>query len=436
MIVAGSYMSSDGDRPDGNGELRNAFVRMGREIDRHWGLDVMALWTDNEASDPGPLGAPELKNGQFETRLGLAAVTLSHQHSNAAGDVKIYVTDGRGYWFEQANGSDTLTDFSGDGLRARETLFLWPETQIVLGLDIERITGDVRFRPAVGQTTQFDGRTLRTISPYAALSKTFQLGEWTLTPSAGIRYYDHNTFDSETSPHAGLVLERGPLALRANASRGINYPGLEVIVFSTNVIPPLGESWRDLEAERVEHWEFGASYEALPGLVFDLAGFYDKGRNRYVFVPPPPPPPFWTNLDGADVRGLEGSVSWAIDRDWHLFGAVTLLDPSPTALPYTPRQTYVAGLNGQRNRWRLSLDAQRVGSQYVLSQGRSTTAVNTQRVDSFLLVSGRLGYMWRESAPSVELFVAGENLGDADYEYRPDYPMPGRWGMAGVSVRW
>jgi outer membrane cobalamin receptor len=33
-----------------------------------------------------------------------------------------------------------------------------------------------------------------------------------------------------------------------------------------------------------------------------------------------------------------------------------------------------------------------------------------------------------------EIFVAMENLLDANYAYRPGYPMPGRWGQIGLSA--
>jgi outer membrane receptor protein involved in Fe transport len=34
-----------------------------------------------------------------------------------------------------------------------------------------------------------------------------------------------------------------------------------------------------------------------------------------------------------------------------------------------------------------------------------------------------------------EVYVAGENLTDKNYEYRPNYPMPGINGMLGVQLR-
>jgi iron complex outermembrane receptor protein len=35
----------------------------------------------------------------------------------------------------------------------------------------------------------------------------------------------------------------------------------------------------------------------------------------------------------------------------------------------------------------------------------------------------------------AEVFLAGENLIDEDYEYLPGYPMPGINGVLGVAVK-
>jgi iron complex outermembrane receptor protein len=34
-----------------------------------------------------------------------------------------------------------------------------------------------------------------------------------------------------------------------------------------------------------------------------------------------------------------------------------------------------------------------------------------------------------------EVYVAGENLTDTDYEYRPNYPMPGATCMVGIQLK-
>ncbi len=433
-LIGGGHMRSDGHRDDGDGRLTNALAQVGVQMDRHWSVGALALGSDNRARDPGPLGRPQLNNGEYQTRLGLLSVSLSHRHTLAQGDVKLYATDGRGYWYRQAGtAGDTLTDWSQAGLRAREVLSPWADGELMAGLDVDTVTGRVRFRPTNARPTQFDGAPrLRVVSPYAAVNHRLDLGSWSLTPSVGLRWYDHSQFDSVAAPHAGVMLEGGPWTLRYQWARGINYPGLDVIVFSQNVIPGLGQSWRKLSPERVDHSEFGIRHAVADTLSLDLAVFNDRGANRYVFVPPPPPPPVYVNRGGASVKGAEATVTWQPASDWSVFAGVTWLDSTPSSLPYTPRWSAAAGLTGAFGPWRLSVDAQVVDDQYVLSQGRSATAVNTLKVDSYALLNARLAF---RLSPQAEVFLAVENVTDTDYELRPAYPMPGRSAMLGVSAR-
>jgi iron complex outermembrane receptor protein len=432
MLLGGGYMRSDGHRDDGDGRLANGLARVGLQLSPNWSVGALALASENEARDPGPENQPRLKNGEYQTRLGLGALTLSHRHDRAQGEIRLYATDGRGYWLRQAGtAGDTLTDWTQRGLRAREQLAPWPDGEVVVGLDVENVRGDVRFRPTNAPARTFEGPTLRIASPYVAVSHRIAVGQWRLTPSVGLRWYDHNTFGSESAPHAGLVLEHGPLALRFNAARGINYPGLDVIVFSQNVIPALGQSWRNLTAERVDHVEVGARYALGRTLSLDLALYRDRGADRYVFVPPPPPPPVFTNRGGATVKGAEATLTWQPQTDRSLFVGVTRQSAAPESLPYTPESSIVAGGSASFGPWRLSADAQYLGSQFVLSQSRSATAVNTQKVGSYALLNARLGY---RALRAVELFIAVENLADEDYALRPGYPMPGRSAMFGVSA--
>jgi iron complex outermembrane receptor protein len=257
-----------------------------------------------------------------------------------------------------------------------------------------------------------------------------------VTPSAGIRYYDNSDFDSEWSPHAGVILGYGPTEIHAGYARGVVYPGLDVVVFSEKVIPGLGESWRDLRAERSDHFEVGARHWFGDVVVADLTLFHDDGRDRYVVVPPPPPPPVYANLEEFTIRGLEATVTVFPHPKVALFAGLTLLDTDPSDLPYAPSTTVTAGLNWRLlEALRLSVDSQYVSEMYVNSRARRAGAASTEKVDAYFLLNAKLGYRVTPDAWDFEgeVFVAGENLTDTDYELRPGYPMPGINWMAGVQ---
>jgi iron complex outermembrane receptor protein len=106
-------------------------------------------------------------------------------------------------------------------------------------------------------------------------------------------------------------------------------------------------------------------------------------------------------------------------------------------LPYAPDISISSGLNWSfLDRFTLSLDSQYLDEMTVTSQARKAGAQNTSEVDSYFLLNGKLsyGFALKRSGLEGEVFVAGENLTDTDYEYLPDYPMPGINGMLGISI--
>lgn len=430
-LVGGAFVRSRGHRPDAAGRLANGLVR-GRWM-APGGLEARLTWMRAEsfALDPGPEGRPDLRNGRYESGVDLLSGAVSRRGEHAGVDVMGYRTVGRGHWLRQAGTTgDTLTDWRGSGLRARLEVTPAPTTSLEAGFDYERIRGETRFRPIGRPGTDFVSPTFAIGMPWAAVSQTVEAGELRLTPSAGIRGHIHSDFPSSAAPFFGLVAAHGPLSARVNWARGVSYPGLDVVVFATAVVPGLGQSWRDLRPERVDHLELGFRYET-PTVRLDLAWFDDRGRDRYVFVPPPPPPPRYVNRGGVRISGLEASASVGLGADWSVFAGLTHLRPEPETVPYAPRVALSAGLTGRAGPWTLAIDLQHQGRQRVLAQSRAFGAVNAVMTDGFTLVSGRAG---RAFGP-LELFVAVENLTDTRYAYRPGYPMPGINAQAGMVVR-
>jgi iron complex outermembrane receptor protein len=436
VYLAQGFARSSGHRDNADGRLANVLGRVDYRVNAEWSLRLNFLVTDNEASDPGPVGQPALRNGQYETRGGLLGASLEHDHGIWKGTSTLYWSGGRGYWLNQAGtAGDTLTEWSTYGLRVRESITPWQDGLVLAGLDVDTIVGEVRFQPTNAPASRFDSPTFRLLSPNVAVSHRFRMGDIAIVPSAGLRYYDHSEFASRTAPHAGVSIELRALKLFANYARGINYPGLDVVVFSQNVLPPLGQSWRRLAAEEVDHFEIGARIQAAEATTVDVSIFEDRLSNRYAFIPPPPPPPQYVNQGGFTIRGMEAAVQHAFSRDLSTFLGVTLLDRDPDTIPYAPDLSASAGVIYQAGPWRLSADVQYVSEFYVLSRARTTTATNTERVGGFPLLNARVAHalppQWVRRG---EVFVAVENVADRMYAFRPGYPMPGIAAYVGAIV--
>jgi iron complex outermembrane receptor protein len=317
-----------------------------------------------------------------------------------------------------------------------ETVRPWRGGEVVAGLDLDSITGDVDFnRVAPAPQATFDGPSLTITSPHLALNHRFDLGGgWTLIPSAGVRGYFHSELESRLAPHGGLVLNSRMVDVRANVSRGINYPGQDAAVLSS-LITALGDSWQSLAPEQDDHVEFGVTFRPWQTTTMDLAVFRDFLEDRYIFAfPPRVAAPAFVNLGDYQLTGIEATLQQDITDNWALFAGLTLLDASLDNLPYLPEESLVVGTTAEYGSWRFSADVLYQNSMFVLNRARADGAVNTSKVDAFTVVNARAAYAIPAFGPRGEVFVALENLLDRDYQYRPGYPMPGVSAQVGVNL--
>jgi len=442
--VGGGYRRSYGHREDAEGRLMDGYGRIGYHLNDNWDVSLFTLWDDNSAKDPGEVGAsPTDRLGIYKTKSWLTLGKIMNRYDKADGFLKIYYNTGNGDWLGEPSDTPGVTsnlynEFTYYGFKAKENLYLWEDGRLTLGLDWEQTEGKYNKQYSTGAWDDWDGHEFHILSPYAAVSHTFgDKSDLYAIPSAGVRYYDNSDFESEWAPHAGVVFGYRDTQLHARYSRGIMYPGLDVVVMSEEVIKALGKSWEDLSAEKVNHYEFGVSQRFREIALLEITGFYDDGSNRYVINPPPPFPPVYENTEKYKIRGVEAALTVYPLKGLSLFGGFTYLSTDPGNLPYAPAATITGGLNWKfLEHFQLSLDAQYVSSMYVNSQARRDGDENSNKIGSYYLVNGKLSYFF--PVPSLymngEVFMAGENLTDVSYEYQPGYPMPGATGMLGFRV--
>jgi iron complex outermembrane recepter protein len=382
------------------------------------------LHADNKAGDPGNATTGVGLGDRFDTRGTLTAVGVEHDHGWTKGSLRVYSNDG-----QSVQQPGLTSRFSLSGARWREALRPWSGGELVAGLDIERIAGEVS---PVG----FTATDMKVTSPYVAVNHTAALGQgWTITPSAGLRVYRHNQLSSATAPHAGVVVSSADQwAFRAQVSKGVNYPGLDAQVLG-HLIPALGTTWKTLGAEKLNHKEVGVSWTPSARTTLDVSVFHDSLSGRYVFAfPPAVTAPTFVNLGDYSVKGAELSLQQELAAGWNAFVGATHLSASKADLPYAPSSSLTLGVNGQVGAWRLGMDAQRQSSMFVLAQARASGAPNLSQVAGFTVVNARVGYKLPALGERGEVFLAAENLLDRQYEFRPGYPMAGRSFQVGLHA--
>lgn len=437
-----SYRRSGGHRNNADGELQNYFGRVAVDIGEHWNVGALYHRTDNFSEDPGDVRTGR-RQGRFDTTTDFTVFTLANRYDGASGWVKVYWEHGAIDWirqFNSATGSNdvtTLTRWDNYGFKARETFLPWEGSEWTVGLDLDFISGRASNRTPPGGGWRFPQETFYIWQPYGLIRHRFDLGDgvW-LEPSAGVRGFFHNNFDNEVGPQAGVVLQARQTRWHFGYARGVNYPGVYVKTFARIFLP--GDNREDLlDAEVLNHFEAGLRQEITSQFTFDLTGFVDRGAKRIVLVPPPPPPPVYRNLGEFDTYGVELMGTWRPWTNLAIMAGGTWLQPDPGTLPYCPKWTVSAGITWRMfDRWQLSVDGSFVDDHFAISRARNASPTITERVSDYFLLSARVAYEvpipWEWAR--LELFLAGENLTDTNYAYRPGYPMPGINAVGGARV--
>ncbi len=427
--LAQGFAQSDGHRADADGKLSNFMGNLGLRLEKEWSVRLLMLQADNKASDPGNLTTGDGKGDTFSTKGQMVTLSLAHHHDKSQGSFKMYSNTTEGIQKSTPTAGNNYDSTSNaTGVRWREDWQAWEQGNIAWGLDVDRLDGTaVNTRQAVN--VRADQITIT--SPYVGLSHSASLDQGlTLTPSVGARFYNHNHFGNDSTPHYGAVLKQaGRWALRFNSTSGVNYPGVDVQVIASLSVS--ADAWKRLNPEKVDHYEIGYSWFGSPDITFDVAVFSDKVKDRYIWTGWMPAS--FSNVGDYTVTGSEISIQQKLGDGLSLFAGLTNLLSSKTDLPYSPSSALSVGVNWQADDWRVSADLQNQSGMTVLKQDRSGTA-NTAKVDGFTLVNLRVGYKLPTLGKRGEVFVAAENLTDQTYYFRTGYPMPGMSAQVGLKA--
>lgn len=423
---AQGYAKSDGHRTNADGTLNNAMGRVATSLNSNWKAGLSFLATDTKAGDPGDNPA------QYDIRADSISTFVQHHHENASGEFRLYKNSGKAKWLAYTAawgaGNNSQYDFDMYGLRWREQARILERTTVSLGIDYDAMSGT---SANLNNSASTEMPTFRVTSPFASIVHNIMLSkEWALTPSVVIRHYQHNTYESGTSPAIGVSLANERVNYYFNASRGLNYPGLDGPALDADA--GRDASWRNLKAEKINHREIGVRLSPSSNTEINVSIFKDKVSDRY----------FNTGMGGSffstgsfDNRGAEISLRQALSQNWSLFVGATYLDPNLYNLPYAPKQAYSLGLNGKTGSLKVALDIQSQSDFYSLNWDRSnggSSASNSVKLGGFSVVNTRVAYPTTSLGKRGEVFVAVENLLDKDYAYRSGYPMPGRWAQIGL----
>jgi len=425
-----AYKYSEGERPHSAAELENVFARAGWDLSPEDHVSYIFQHTDNWVQDPGAVGTTTPLWNQFNTETDTHTVKMESNHDNVKGYTLAYYEEGKIRWHQDKAVMGTPgysnTDWWNYGFRSSYDVMIERLT-LTGSLDAWSEGGDTKtIKESTGVAT-WNPVTERiyTAAPYLGARYDFDVGnDWTLTPSVGARFYDNTEYGEDWGPCAALTLSREHLQLFVSHARGVHFPGVYARASSPN-------TWRSLDAETMDTTETGAHVELSDYAAVHATVFHTEVENRMDSITGIG----YLNTGDMSANGAEATLHLYPRKDLSFFVGGTVNRPEDDPVARLPDFMGSAGASYQVARYvRWDVDSEDVASQYAYSMRATDPTLN--KLDSYVTLNTRVSLDLKAfSSLKGELYVAVENLGDADYEYFPGYPMPGVMWYTGMKLK-
>lgn len=484
-----NYASTDGDRANSASRQQSLYANAGYQATKEWTVRFLINQVNAATEAPMPDRTPDTVNGvswpgaeRYKTDTLFATLTVSHKYERASGYLKGYWNDTTFELLQELTNGNQYANGTGGlwsrqkvilwGARAKETLHLWQGGEIILGADLDMTrlkntqqtysglppTGTGAASVNGGKARRvWDFPDTRLLSPYIAASHTFGRPEgFHVTPSAGVRYFNHDEFQNKTAPQAGLVVGYANTDLKLNYARGVNYPSPVVLMNFVRTDAPVADAeqyWRNIKPEVVDHYEASLTHSWPKVATLGATVFRDKGSDRFLaYMGGAIPTQFNDYIGHYEIEGLELSGTVTPLKNLEFFSAATWLTTEAKGannvesnhIPYTPGFQFQAGVKWKfLDNFQVFADMQHLSNLYQGTFARGGTLNTTQltakdKLDDITLVNARISYRFNHAPLRIkdsDVFFAVNNIFNSDYEYARGYPMPGTTFFGGFTLK-
>lgn len=247
------------------------------------------------------------------------------------------------------------------------------------------------------------------------------------TAVLGARYNNNEISGEQFVPRGGLEYQlTEELLIKGLYSRGFRSPYLNELY----LVPAKNEN---LKPETVDSYEIGADFNK-DDFYLNITGFIMKGDNLIQKEENKIKPPMYTlqNTGDYEFKGVELYLSYIFNKFVDAQAGYTYFDAGEHTQG-RPQDKLDLNINFNVSKWTLALNGMYVGNYYAKDKKQD-------RLKDFAIVSAKLSY---EVNDNINLFVAGENLTNQEYEIFLDrdadnYPitqMPGAAVYFGTQIK-
>ena len=402
LFASGNHDQTDGLRANTDFNINNAYAKLGYEI--YEGLTITADYSlaKYNANDNGPVNQTPVPYNINISR-GKASMSLENKFEDSEGGLNIYHNFGTHNLSDGFHSTDR-----NDGAMLYQTFKLSCGTNVTVGIDFKQYGG------LANQGYKHDSLIMvNELAGYAYAQHTFFNK---LTLSGGLRLENNSHFGNVLIPLVGLNYNlTDNTTFKGSVSKGYRSPTvMELYLYAPNPA---------LQPESLINYEVSWMQSLFSNhLNLELTAYKAVGSNM-IQVVGVGYAAHRENVGSFNNRGIEFSARYVVDRHLQFNANYSYLDMDKVVIA-APRQQFNLGASYTYKIWGLH-----VSSQYIEHLYTSTQPVVTQ---NYALLNARLT---ARPMKYLELFVAGDNLLNQQYEINYGYPMPGINFNAGFNLR-
>lgn len=407
LFVSANHASTDGTRENTDFKISNGYLKAAYELSRHWKITTDLSMAQYEANDNGKVSPPAPSPIPFHIDVlrGKAALSVENKYDKLDGAIKLYHNFGEHDLSDGFKSTD-----QNSGLMIYQNYRLFDQTHVTAGLDAKQYGGHaIDPKPMIPVDTT---EIVYELAGYALIhQKLFEFVDL----NAGLRFEHNSVFGNEWVPMVGAAARAGETTnFKASVSKGFRSPTvMELYLYAPNAA---------LKPERMMNYELSwlQSYMANR-LSTELTAFWVEGENMIQVVGGTPPKR--QNTGTFSNRGIEFAAKYRITNQFNVQANYTFLDMEKKIVA-APKHQFNINLNYQYKMVNFNVAAQHVNTLYA--------SLTPESIQQFTLFNTRIS---TKITKQLDVFLAGHNLLNQQYQINDGYPMPGINFHGGLNLK-
>ncbi|MEA4985590.1 Vitamin B12 transporter BtuB [bioreactor metagenome] len=407
LFLSANHASTDGTRENTDFKISNGYLKAAYELSRHWKITADLSMAQYEANDNGKVSPPAPSPIPFHIDVlrGKAALSVENKYDKLDGAIKLYHNFGEHDLSDGFKSTDR-----NSGLMIYQNYRLFDQTHVTAGLDAKQYGGHaIDPKPMIPVDTT---EIVYELAGYALIhQKLFEFVDL----NAGLRFEHNSVFGNEWVPMVGAAARAGETTnFKASVSKGFRSPTvMELYLYAPNAA---------LKPERMMNYELSwlQSYMANR-LSTELTAFWVEGENMIQVVGGTPPKR--QNTGTFSNRGIEFAAKYRITNQFNVQANYTFLDMEKKIVA-APKHQFNINLNYQYKMVNFNVAAQHVNTLYA--------SLTPESIQQFTLFNTRIS---TKITKQLDVFLAGHNLLNQQYQINDGYPMPGINFHGGLNLK-